>query len=116
MSQVGHFVEAIGVVAILIGVLIASARFIWKFRSLGMEQAYHIYRRELARSIILGLELLIAGDIIWTVVVEDSLENVVNLGLIIIIRILLSTTLHVEVEGRWPWTTESTLITKDKTP
>ena len=58
------------------------------------------------RSIILGLEFLIAGDIIRTVVVADTLENVAVLGLIILIRTFLSVTLHLEVEGRWPWQAE----------
>ena len=68
--------------------------------------AYRTYRRQLVRSIILGLEFLIAGDIIRTVVVADTIENVAILGLIILIRSFLSVTLHLEVEGRWPWQTE----------
>ena len=68
--------------------------------------AYRTYRRQLGRSIILGLEFLIAGDIIRTVVVADTIENVAILGLIILIRSFLSVTLHLEVEGRWPWQTE----------
>ena len=58
------------------------------------------------RSIILGLEFLIAGDIIRTVVVADTLENVAILGLIILMRTFLSITLHLEIEGRWPWQSE----------
>ena len=65
--------------------------------------AYRVYRRQLGRSIILGLEFLIAGDIIRTVVVADTLANVAVLGLIILIRSFLSVTLFLEVEGRWPW-------------
>jgi uncharacterized membrane protein len=65
--------------------------------------AYRSYRRQLGRSIILGLEFLIAGDIIRTVVVADTLANVAVLGLIILIRSFLSVTLFLEVEGRWPW-------------
>jgi uncharacterized membrane protein len=59
----------------------------------------------LGRSIILGLEFLIAGDIIRTVVVASTLENIAALGLIILIRTFLSVALHLEVEGRWPWQT-----------
>lgn len=54
----------------------------------------------------MGLEILFAGDIVRTVVVADTLENVVILGLIILIRSFLGVTLHLEVEGRWPWQTE----------
>ena len=60
----------------------------------------------MGRSIILGLEFLIAGDIVRTVIVADTFENVAVLGLIILIRAFLSVTLHLEVEGRWPWQTE----------
>jgi uncharacterized membrane protein len=67
---------------------------------------YRTYRQQLGRSIILGLEFLIAGDIIRTVVVADTLENVAVLGIIILIRSFLSVTLHLEVEGRWPWQPE----------
>jgi uncharacterized membrane protein len=62
-----------------------------------------MYRRQLGRSIILGLEFLIAGDIIRTVIVADTLANVAILGIIILIRTFLSFTLHLEVEGHWPW-------------
>lgn len=55
----------------------------------------------------LGLEFLIAGDTIRTVAVANTLENVAILGLIILIRTFLSITLHLEVEGRWPWQMEA---------
>ena len=55
---------------------------------------------------VLVVEFLIAGDIIRTVIVETSLENVAVLGLIILIRTFLSLTLHLEIEGRWPWQPE----------
>ena len=52
---------------------------------------------------MLGLEFLIAGDIIRTVIVAGTLESVAVLGMIILMRTFLSVTLHLEVEGRWPW-------------
>ena len=73
------------------------------FRTESEGAAYDTFRRQLGRSIILGLEFLIAGDIIRTVIVADTLTNVTILGLIILIRTFLSFTLHFEVEGRWPW-------------
>ena len=62
-----------------------------------------MFRQQLGRSIILGLEFLIAGDIIRTVVVADTLANIAALGLIIVIRTFLSMTLHLKVEGCWTW-------------
>jgi len=106
ISISGYAIEAIGVLVVVVGSCISSIAFIRTFRQLPEGIAYCTYRRQLGRSIILGLEFLIAGDIIRTVVVADTLENVAVLGLIILIRTFLSVTLHHEVEGRWPWQTE----------
>ena len=105
ISLAGYAVEAVGVLVIVLGSCVSSVVFIRTFRQLPEGIAYRTYRRKLGRSIILGLEFLIAGDIIRTVVVADTLENVAVLGLIILIRSFLSVTLHLEVEGRWPWQT-----------
>ena len=105
ISATGYAIETIGVLVMVIGIVIASVQFARRVRP-NAEEAYGYYRRQLARSIILGLEFLIAGDIIRTVVVENTLENVAVLGLIILIRSFLSMTLHLEVEGRWPWQKE----------
>ncbi len=106
ISIAGYAIEAVGVLVVVVGSCISSVVFIRTFRDLPEGIAYRIYRRQLGRSIILGLEFLIAGDIVRTVVVADTLENVAILGLIILIRSFLSVTLHLEVEGRWPWQTE----------
>ncbi len=109
ISVAGYSIEAIGVLVVLIGTIISSGIFIRDFRRLNEGIAYRTYRRQLGRSIILGLEFLIAGDIIRTVVVADTFENVAVLGLIILIRTFLSVTLHLEVEGRWPWQSQEKL-------
>jgi len=106
ISIAGYTIEAVGVLVVVAGSCISSVVFIRTFRDLPEGIAYKTYRRQLGRSIILGLEFLIAGDIIRTVVVADTLKNVAILGLIILIRSFLSVTLHLEVEGRWPWQTE----------
>ena len=106
ISIAGYGIEAIGVLIVVIGSVVSSIIFIGAFRQLPEGVAYRTYRRQLGRSIILGLEFLIAGDIIRTVIVADTLENVAVLGLIILIRTFLSVTLHLEVEGRWPWQQE----------
>jgi uncharacterized membrane protein len=106
ISIAGYAVEAVGVFVVVAGSLSSSVDFLRTFRQLPEGIAYRAYRRQLGRSIILGLEFLIAGDIIRTVVVADTMENVAVLGLIILIRTFLSVTLHLEVEGRWPWQSE----------
>jgi uncharacterized membrane protein len=69
----------------------------------GAEQSYRIVRTVFGRSILLGLEFLVAADIIRTVAVQPSLQNVAILGLIVLIRTFLSFSLEVEIDGRWPW-------------
>jgi uncharacterized membrane protein len=69
-----------------------------RFRSL-----YHHYRRGLGRAILLGLEFLVAADIIRTVTVDMSLESLAALALLILLRTFLSIALEVETEGQWPW-------------
>jgi uncharacterized membrane protein len=106
ISLSGYAIEAIGVLVVIVGSCVSSLVFLRTYRQLPQGAAYQGFRRQLGRSIILGLEFLIAGDIIRTVVVDDTLENVAVLGLIILIRSFLSVTLHLEVEGRWPWKPE----------
>ncbi len=61
------------------------------------------FRRMLGRAILTGLELLVAADIIRTVAIDTTLESVLVLGLIVLIRTFLSFSLEVEIDGRWPW-------------
>ncbi|MBW7470818.1 DUF1622 domain-containing protein [Marinobacter sp. M216] len=107
ITVVGFGIEAFGILVIIIGSGISTTTFVRTYRSVEEGVAYKKYRKGLGRSIILGLEFLIAGDIIRTVVVADSLENVGILALIILIRSFLSLTLHLEAEGRWPWQKDS---------
>ena len=102
MGVVGTAIDAAGVVVIVVGAIIASSRFV--FRKQGQpDRSYTLFRQDLARVILLGLEFLIAGDIIRTVVVAPTSQNVAVLGGIVLIRTFLSMTLQLEIEGRWPW-------------
>ena len=102
MGGVGTAVDAVGVLVIVVGAIIAMGRFI--INRHGEEgQPYSRLRLDLGQAILLGLEFLIAGDIIRTVVVAPTLENVLILGLIVLIRTFLSMTMQLEIEGRWPW-------------
>ena len=97
--------ELAGIAATLLGVLaatLAAARQRRRSGSMPME-LYETYRRQLSRGILLGLEFLVAADIIGTVAVEPTFRSVGVLGLIVLIRTFLSFTLEVELEGRWPW-------------
>ena len=106
ISYAGYAIESVGVFVVILGSTFASLAYLRSFRRLPEGIAYQNFRRQLGRSIILGLEFLIAGDIIRTVIVEPTFENVGVLGIIVIIRTFLGMTLQLEIEGRWPWQTE----------
>jgi uncharacterized membrane protein len=102
MEVIGTAVDAAGVVVIVGGALLATARFLLH-RQGEPGVPYRLYRQALGRAILLGLEFLVAADIIRTVVVAPTLDNVVILGLIVLIRTFLSMALQLELEGHWPW-------------
>lgn len=103
ITIVTYGVEGFGVVIIVIGSLIATYRFLRRWRSTPTEASYQEYRKVVGRSIILGLEFLIAGDVIRTVIVSHTLSSVAVLALVVVIRAFLSFTLALEIEGRLPW-------------
>lgn len=97
-------IEVVGVAIIVAGAAVATVIFLYSgLFGTGWPAAYRLYRANLGRGILLGLELLVAADIIGTVAVTPSFENLAILGLIVIIRTFLSFSLEVEIEGRWPW-------------
>ena len=97
-------IELLGVTIIAAGALITLAMFLLELgRRNNFEQAVARFRSQLGRSILLGLEFLVAADIIHTVLVELTLESVAALAGIVIIRTLLSFSLETEIEGQWPW-------------
>jgi uncharacterized membrane protein len=102
VDTVAKVVEAIGVTILTVGGLVAFVRSAWRLA--GHEDGvYRELRQNLGRVILLGLEVLIIGDIVRTIVVEPSLTSVGVLGIIVVIRIVLSFSLEVEIDGVWPW-------------
>ncbi|MET4158871.1 DUF1622 domain-containing protein [Agromyces sp. PvR057] len=102
IESVGGVIDVLGVVAIVVGVLYASLDAALR----GVRRRSPIYtrfRRVLGRAILLGLELLVAADIIKTVAVTPTLESVGVLAIIVLIRTFLSWSLELEISGRWPW-------------
>jgi len=106
MEQVGMFVDAAGVAVIVLGILAATGRALLVAPPPGFDR-YTAYRQNLGRAILLGLELLVAGDIIKTVAVAPTLQNMAVLGAIVVIRTFLSFSLELEINGRWPWQARS---------
>ncbi len=99
----GYVIEAVGVISIIVGFVLSAIWFVSRLRRLESLDAYQQFRQDLARSIILGLEFLIAGDIIRTVTVDQTLTSAAILTLIVLIRVMLSLVLQFEIKGRWPW-------------
>ncbi|MFM8364170.1 MAG: DUF1622 domain-containing protein [Verrucomicrobiota bacterium] len=102
IETIGMAVDAAGVLVIVAGILLATVKAIFSQPPAGNDR-YSYYRQSLGRAILLGLELLVAGDIIRTVAVSPTLENLAVLGAIVVIRTFLSFSLEMEVNGRWPW-------------
>lgn len=103
-SASGHAVELAGILVLMGGALLASVAFVVRLvRGAVLQAAYHELRADLGRAILLGLEFLVIADIIGTVAVEPTLQNLGVLAVIVAIRTLLSFALELEVSGRWPW-------------
>lgn len=109
------FVELLGLLLDLTGVLIITAGV---FRALpqyvravggstqstaARQEAFHQLRTKVGMTVLLGLEVLVAADIVKTMAVEPTLNSVAVLGLLVLVRTFLSWTLTVDIEGRWPW-------------
>ena len=107
---VAKLFELVGMGVIVIGTVFAIGKLALSVTGVtrteevaGDRDLVSAFRKTLGRSILTGLELLVAADIIRTVAVEPTMESVLVLGLIVIIRTFLSFSLEVEIEGHWPW-------------
>jgi uncharacterized membrane protein len=98
----GSAAEIAGVVLIVGGLLIASARYLLAPKKVDVPR-YQRYRQDLGRAILLGLEVLVAADIVRTVAFTPTMDSLIVLAMIVAIRTFLSWSLALELEGRWPW-------------
>ncbi|WP_432981278.1 DUF1622 domain-containing protein [Dactylosporangium sp. CA-233914] len=102
IEKIGMTIDAAGVVVILAGAALAFAACAVRL-SRHERDVYRRFRQQLGQTILLGLELLVAGDIVRTVAASPSLIGVAILASIVLIRTFLSFSLEVELSGRWPW-------------
>ena len=102
IGDVAKVVESVGVAILVVGAIGAFTLYARDLLS-RTRNSYTRLRRNLGRVILLGLEVLIIGDIVRTIVVDPTLESVAVLGAIVLIRIVLSFSLEVEIDGAWPW-------------
>lgn len=105
VETVGMGIEVVGIAVIVLGAVLATLVAAKRWRRHDAD-VYQGYRRQLGRSILLGLEFLVAGDIIRTVAVVPTFTSVGVLAAIVLIRTFLSFSLELEISGRWPWQKE----------
>jgi uncharacterized membrane protein len=102
-SHVVDIVEVVGASILVVGGVAAFAKSVIDVATQRHRDTFGDLRKNLSRVILLGLEVLIIADIIRTIVVDQTLESVAVLGIIVVIRVVLSFSLEVEIDGMWPW-------------
>lgn len=105
--SVAEWIEVIAIFAISLSVVMAIVAALATRRGSAWDASFDQFKRHMARGLLIGLDLLIAADIIKTVTLEPNVENAVVLALLVLIRTFLSWTLILEVRGRWPWQSEA---------
>lgn len=109
-------IEILAVIIIVIVIVTATVLFLSRrFLRKKPRDTYHEYRVGLARAILLGLEVLIAADVVRTVVLDLTFQSIAILGLLVIVRTFLSWSLLVEIDKRWPWQTIKNEKEKEET-
>jgi uncharacterized membrane protein len=100
MQLAAHSIELLAVGIILAGVAAGTVRFLFHLSSY---EAYNLYKETLDKSLLLGLNILVAADIVRTVALEPTITNILGLGLLVLVRTFVSWSLFVELEEHWPW-------------
>ena len=95
-------IEVLAVAIMVVFIAVGTARWILH-SGRKIEKSYERYRVVLGKALLVGLELLVAADIIRTVILDSTLRNIATLGALVLVRTFLGWTLSVEVEGHWPW-------------
>ncbi|MFC5824230.1 DUF1622 domain-containing protein [Nonomuraea insulae] len=103
IEAAGTLLDLFGVLVIVAGTIIASVAFCGRAIRRQAGIAYPAYRQAVGRTTLLGLELLVAGDIIKTVAISPTFQTVGVLAAVVLVRTFLSVSLQVELDGRWPW-------------
>ncbi len=102
-SKLGLLFEVIAAIIIITSLIITLCRSIIVYRALGSNSAYEVARRTFAKGMLLCLELLIAADLLRTLAVDLTISSVAALGLLVIVRTILSWSIEIEMEGKLPW-------------
>jgi uncharacterized membrane protein len=116
VEKAAQGIETLAVVLIIAVIVGATVHYVVIYLSHRMAEpiAYEEYRRRLGRALLLGLEILVAADIVRTVALDNTLRSIVSLGILVLIRTFLSWSLMLEVEGRWPWQTRAVTVSSTR--
>lgn len=103
VEHVGRAVEIVGIVVIVLGIVYGAGLVLLRGHGDDTHSRFRAFRQAVGRAILLGLEILIAADIIRTVTIDPTFRSAGVLAIIVALRIVLSFELEVEIDGRWPW-------------
>ncbi len=107
IELISRGIELLAIVVIVLAIAYATTRYVTQsITHSPLGDPYNRFRVLLGRALLLGLEILVAADIIRTVALQPSLTSITVLGILVVIRTFLSWSLVVEIEGRWPWQTK----------
>jgi uncharacterized membrane protein len=102
VELIASFIEALAVTLMVGFIVFGTLRWLF-FSNNKLESAYGTYRADLGKGLLVGLELLVAADIIRTVALDLTLANILTLAALVVVRTFLGWTLNLDIEGRWPW-------------
>ena len=105
IAEIGHWISLLGVLVIVGGIIYGGAMAVRELliRKLGGDEVYTACRQRIGRGLVLGLEVLVAADIVETVAIQPTFSNIGVLALIVAVRTFLGWSLAVELDGHWPW-------------
>jgi len=103
LEQAGVVISLFAVAVIIVGFATAAWRYARRFRNSTREENFGLFKAELGRALLLGLEILVLADVIETITVSPSFQSLAVLAAIVVVRTAVSWSLTLEIEGRWPW-------------
>ena len=106
LKQAGGFISLFAVAVIVVGFVLSAGRYAIRYRKLKPMKDFNQFKIDLGKVLMLGLEILVLADVIETITVSPTYQSLARLAFLVIVRIFMSWTLGLQVEGKWPWQPE----------
>ncbi len=103
LERAGGAISLFAVAIIVVGFVLASGRYVLRWLDVTLDQNFKQFKVDLAHALTLGLEILVLADVIETITVEVTFQSLAVLAFLVVVRTIVSWTLVLEAEGRWPW-------------